>query len=86
MIALAAILRGRRQRGPLAMRLTMASLAAAAVRIAGYGISGPASSHPALVALFYVVPLLGAGLALLVLMGYSPSAILARRRLAEAAA
>ena len=86
MIALAAILRGKRQRGSLAMRLTMASLAAAAVRIAGYGISGPASGHPSLVPLFYIVPLLGTGLALLVLMGYSPSAILARRRLAEAAA
>ena len=80
MIALAAILRGRRQRGALAMRLTMASLAAAAVRIAGYGVSGPATSHPALVVLFYVIPLLGGGLALLVLMGYSPSAFLARRR------
>src|ERR1700761_6084075 len=66
MIALAAILRGRRQRGALAMRLTMASLAAAAVRIAGYGVSGPATSHPALVVLFYVIPLLGGGLALLV--------------------
>lgn len=80
MIALAAILRGRRQRGALAMRLTAASLAAAAVRIAGYGVSGPASSHPALAILFYVIPLLGVLLALLVLMGYSPSAILARRR------
>jgi lipopolysaccharide export system permease protein len=80
MIALAAILRGRRQRGALAMRLTMAALAAAAVRIAGYGVTGPASSHPALVSLFYLIPLLGMGLALTVLMGYSPSAILARRR------
>jgi lipopolysaccharide export system permease protein len=86
MIALAAILRGRRQRGPLAMRLAMASLAAAAVRIAGYGVTGPVSSHPALVVLFYVIPLLGAGLALLVLMGYSPRAILARRRVMEAPA
>jgi lipopolysaccharide export system permease protein len=86
MIALAAILRGRRQRGPLAMRLTMAALAAAAVRIAGYGVAGPASSHPALAALFYVIPLLGAGLALMVLMGFSPSAIMARRRMAEAPA
>ena len=86
MIVLAAILRGRRQRGPLAMRLTMASLAAAAVRIAGYGVTGPASGHSALVVLFYIIPLLGAGLALLVLMGYSPSAILARRRVMEAPA
>ncbi|MGZ5925352.1 MAG: LPS export ABC transporter permease LptF [Rhizomicrobium sp.] len=80
MIALAAILRGRRQRGALAMRLTMAALAAAAIRIAGYGVAGPAAGHPALISLFYVIPLMGAGLALAVLMGYSPSAILARRR------
>ncbi|HKD46787.1 MAG TPA: LptF/LptG family permease [Rhizomicrobium sp.] len=80
MIALAAILRGRRQRGALAMRLTMASLAAAAVRIAGYGVAGPASSHPALNALFYVIPFLGLLLAWGVLMGFSPSAILERRR------
>lgn len=80
MIALAAILRGRRQRGALAMRLTMAALAAAAIRIAGYGVAGPVAGHPALISLFYVIPLMGAGLALAVLMGYSPSAILARRR------
>ncbi len=71
LISLAAILRGRRQRGALALRLTMAALAAAAVRIAGYGIAGPAASHPALNILFYLVPLLGAGLPLLMLMGYS---------------
>ena len=86
MIALAAVLRGRRQRGPLAMRLTMACLGAAAVRIAGYGVSGPASNHPALSPLFYIIPLLGTGLALMVLLGYSPSAILARRRVVEAPA
>lgn len=82
MIALAAITRGRRQRGALAMRLTGASLAAAALRIAGYGVAGPASSHPELNALFYLIPLLGMAGALLVLMGYSPRAILARRRAA----
>ena len=81
MIAMAAILRGRRQRGALALRLTMASLAATAVYLAGYGVAGPAASHPALAVLFYVMPLLGAGLALLVLMGYSPRSILARRQL-----
>jgi len=80
MIALAAILKVRRQRSALAKRLTVAALAAAAVRIAGYGVAGPASSHPALIILFYVIPLLGTGLALAVLMGYSPAAILARRR------
>jgi lipopolysaccharide export system permease protein len=86
MIALAAILRGRRQRGALAMRLTLAALAAAALRIGGYGVAGPASNHPALFALFYVIPLLGAGLALAVLMGYSPAALLARRTRTEAVA
>jgi lipopolysaccharide export system permease protein len=80
MIALAAILKVRRQRGALAKRLTMAALAAAVVRIAGYGVAGPASGLPVLIVLFYVIPLLGAGLALAVLMGYSPAAILARRR------
>jgi lipopolysaccharide export system permease protein len=86
MIALAAILRGRRQRGALAMRLTGASLAAAALRIAGYGVAGPAASHPALFALFYVIPLLGVVLAWAVLMGWSPAALMARRRPAGAAA
>jgi lipopolysaccharide export system permease protein len=80
MIALAAVLRGRRQRGAYAMRLTMACLAAAAVRITGYGVAGPASRHPALDPLFYVIPLLGMALAWIVLMGFSPRAILERRR------
>ncbi len=86
MIALAAILRGRRQRGALAMRLTGAALAAVTLRIAGYGLAGPASSEPALLGVFYLIPLLGAGLALAVLMGYSPSALLSRRPPAQAAA
>jgi lipopolysaccharide export system permease protein len=81
MIALAAILRGRKQRGAVALRLTMASAAAVLVRVAGYGVAGPAASHPMLAVLFYVIPLLGAGLALAVLMGYSPAAIIARRHI-----
>ena len=86
MIALAAILRGRRQRGALAMRLTGASLAAAGLRIAGYGVAGPAASHPSLFALFYVIPLLGVALAWAVLMGWSPAALLARRQQTQVAA
>lgn len=81
MIALAAVMRGRRQRGSIALRLTMASLSAAGLRIAGYGIMGLAQRHPALVALFYLLPLLGAGAAIAVLAGYSPTSILARRQL-----
>jgi lipopolysaccharide export system permease protein len=80
MIGLAAVLWGRRQRGAHAMRLSMDCLAAAAVRIAGFGVAGPASGHPALDALFYVIPLLGMTLAWMVLMGFSPRAILERRR------
>ena len=86
MIALAAILRGRRQRGALrdaadhARRWRRRRCASPAM-----AWQGPASSHPALVVLFYLIPLLGAGLALVVLMGYSPGAILARRRAMEAA-
>jgi lipopolysaccharide export system permease protein len=79
MIALAAIMRGRRQRGALAIRLTAASLAAAGLRIAGYGVLGPASSHAALFALFYLIPLFGAAIALAVLMGLSPAALWQRQ-------
>jgi lipopolysaccharide export system permease protein len=86
MIALAAILRGRRARGALAMRLSGAALAAGALRIAGYGVAGPASSHPGLFILFYLIPLLGTGLALTVLMGYSPLALFRRYASARAVA
>ena len=79
MIALATILRGRRQRGALAIRLTTASLAAAGLRMAGYGMTGLASGHPALFALFYLIPLAGTGIALLVLVGAGP-ALLQRPR------
>ncbi len=78
LIALAAVLRGRRQRGSVAARLTIASLIAAGLRIAGYGVMGVAQRYPALVTVFYLLPGLGALAAVLVLMGYSPRAILAR--------
>lgn len=81
LIALAAVVRGRRQRGSVALRLTMASLAAAGLRIAGYGIPGLAQRHPALVVLLYLLPLLGAAAAVAVLAGYSPSSIWARRQI-----
>jgi len=80
LIALAAVTRGRRQRGPLALRLTIASLCAIGLRIAGYGVAGAAQNQPLLLAFFYVIPLGGAAVAGLVLAGYSPAAILARRR------
>jgi hypothetical protein len=82
---LAAVLRGRKQRGAAAMRIFAACAAATLVRVAGYGIQGPASSHPALCFLFYLVPLLGAGLALAALAGWRPLAGLRHGPMAEPA-
>ncbi|MBV9331256.1 MAG: hypothetical protein JOZ55_06865, partial [Alphaproteobacteria bacterium] len=78
LIALVAVTRGRRQRGSIALRLTLASLAAAGLRIAGYGIMGLAQRHPPLVAVFYLLPALGTAAALLVLAGFTPAALFAR--------
>ena len=85
LIALAAVVRGRRQRGSIAVRLTMASLAAIGLRIAGYGILGVAQRHPMMVSVFYLLPLIGIAGATAVLMGYSPTSILARRQMRAAA-
>jgi len=84
LIALAAVMRGRRQRGSIALRLTIASLAAAGLRIASYGVMGLAQRHPPLVALFYLLPLSGAGCAIALLAGYSPAALAARFRMRTA--
>ena len=84
LIALAAVVRGRRQRGSIAFRLTMASLAAVGLRIAGYGIMGMAQRNPMLVLVFYLLPLIGIAGATAVLMGYSPTSIMARRRIQAA--
>jgi lipopolysaccharide export system permease protein len=83
LIALAAVMRGRRQRGNIALRLTIASLAAAGLRIAGYGIMGLAQRNPPLVAAFYLIPMLGAAGAIAVLAGY-PHALMARWRVQTA--
>jgi lipopolysaccharide export system permease protein len=79
LIALAAVTRGRRQRGKVALRLTIASLLAAGLRIAGYGLVGLAQRNPLLVPLFYLLPALGAAGAIVVLAGYAPATILSRR-------
>jgi lipopolysaccharide export system permease protein len=84
LIAMAAVMRGRRQRGSVALRLTMASLAAAGLRIAGYGVMGAAQHNQALVIGFYLLPLLGALGAIAVLAGYSPSSIRERFRVQAA--
>ena len=74
LIALLAVVQGRRTRGANALRLTMASLAAAGLRIAGYGIQGLAVNKPYAVLLFYLIPLLGSAAALAGLMGVDPLA------------
>ena len=74
LIALLAVVQGRRTRGANALRLTMASLAAAVLRIAGYGVQGVAVSKPYMVWLFYAIPLLGCGVALAGLAGFDPIA------------
>jgi|SRR5580704_7109508 lipopolysaccharide export system permease protein len=71
LVALAAVARGRRARGAQVLRLVSASIAVAALRIAGYAIQGLASSHPILVALFYIVPALGGFVALAILSDYN---------------
>jgi lipopolysaccharide export system permease protein len=76
LIALAVITRGRRARGAHALRITLAVIAAAMIRIAGYGMQGMATRHPALCALFYIIPLLAAGAATALLMGFDPRSLL----------
>ena len=80
LIALAAVVRGGRQRGSVAMRLGVAILAAVGLRIIGYGVVGLAQRHQPLVAAFYLVPLLGAAGAIMVLAGYLPARLAARFR------
>ncbi|HEY1710473.1 MAG TPA: LptF/LptG family permease, partial [Rhizomicrobium sp.] len=72
LIALLAVVQGRRSRGANALRLTMASIAAALLRIAGYGVQGLAISKPYAVVLFYLIPLGGAAVVLIGLGGFSP--------------
>ncbi len=79
LIALAAVLRGRRARGANAMRLTAAIAAAVAIRIAGYGVQGLAIRDPSLGILFYLIPLIGAALAFMNLIGIDPLAWFRRK-------
>jgi lipopolysaccharide export system permease protein len=59
LIALAAVTQGRRARGAHLFRLTLACFAATALRIAGYGITGLATSDSNFSFLFYLLPLIG---------------------------
>jgi lipopolysaccharide export system permease protein len=72
LIALAAVLRGRRGRGAHLLRMTVACFAATGLRIAGYGVQGLAINDPAMCILFYVLPALGAAIAIWILTGGHP--------------
>jgi lipopolysaccharide export system permease protein len=78
LIGLAAVVRGRRQRGSVALRLGGAIVAAVGLRIAGFAVVGMAQRHQPLVAAFYILPLLGTAFAILVLAGYTPQALAQR--------
>jgi lipopolysaccharide export system permease protein len=85
LIALAVIARGRRVRGAQALRITLAAVVAAGLRIAGYGVQGLATHWPALCVLFYVLPLAGAAGAIAMLMGFDPVALFQRHPIPEPA-
>jgi lipopolysaccharide export system permease protein len=57
LIAFAAVTLGRHARGAYALRLAIASIGAAALRIAGYGVQGIAARNPLFCVLFYFIPL-----------------------------
>lgn len=80
MIALAAVTRGRRGRGAYALRLTIAALFAAALRVIGYGLQGAAARNASLNAVMYLLPLLGAGVALIDFAGFDFAAWFERLR------
>lgn len=70
LIAFAAVTLGRRARGAYALRLATASIGAAALRIAGYGVQGIAAREPFLCVLFYLIPLGAAAFALAEISGF----------------
>jgi lipopolysaccharide export system permease protein len=72
LIALAAVIRGRRGRGAHLLRMTFACFAATGLRIAGYGVQGLAVNDPAYCVLFYLLPLIGIVAAVFVLTGGHP--------------
>jgi lipopolysaccharide export system permease protein len=74
LIALAAVVRGKRGRGAHLLRQTIACVAATGLSIAGYGVQGAATGNPILCLLFYLIPLAGILGAIWVLSGSLPKA------------
>ena len=80
LIALAVVTRGRRGRGAYALRLTVASVGAGLLRLLGYGAQGFVVRHPHMFPVLYLIPLLGAGIATLEIMGIDLFAPVSRLR------
>jgi lipopolysaccharide export system permease protein len=78
LIAFAAVTRGRGGRGAYALRLTGACVFAGVIRIVGYGAQGAAARNPVLCTLLYLVPLAGAGVALIDIAGFDLASLFAR--------
>lgn len=70
LIAFAAVTLGRRGRGAYALRLVTASMLAAGLRIAGYGVQGLGARNPALCLLFYLIPFVAGAAAIAEIGGY----------------
>ncbi len=68
----------RRARGAYALRLTMACIGAAILRIVGYSVQGLAARQPVLCILFYLVPFVGSAVALADISGFEPRTLLDR--------
>jgi hypothetical protein len=66
------------------MRMGAAMFAAVGLRIIGYGLVGMAQRHQSLVMAFYLIPILGATGAIVVLAGFAPTALLSRFRVRAA--
>jgi lipopolysaccharide export system permease protein len=79
-MAFAAVSHARRARGAYALRLTVASLGAAVLRIIGYSAQGWAARQPALCVLFYLIPLAGMAIAMADMSGFDPRTYLDRLR------
>jgi len=86
LIAMAAILTGKRARGANAIRISIAVAAFVAVRLAGYGVAGLAVNQPSTAFLFYLIPVLGGAAAVAVLSGFELPAWFRRDSAAEAPA
>jgi lipopolysaccharide export system permease protein len=80
LLALAAVTSGRRQRGAYALRLTIAAMFAAVLRIVGYGAQSMAARNPSLLFLLYLIPIAGGVLALIDLQGTLLPGLLDRLR------